>query len=133
MISSSSWKRRVSLMARLYPTLRPARSPVELFQRSRHLGLHLERLETLADAPFVACHHELADLLGDAGLEPSRLRGSEQAGDLGVDVERRLPRTDEPLRAGAQHLANLQLALGAPGESVDPRPGRRRGEPHLAR
>src|SRR5271163_4500344 len=128
MISSSIWKRRVSLMARLYPTLWLARSPVELFQRSRHLGLHLERLKALADAPFVARHHQLAHLLGDPGLEPFRLGGSEQAGDLGVDVERRLTRAHEPLRAGPQHLADLQLALCAASESVDPRAGRRRGE-----
>src|SRR5271154_5434198 len=111
MISSSIWKRRVSLMARLYPTLWPSRSPVELFQRSRHLGLHLERLKALADAPFVARHPQLAHLLGDPGVGPSRRGGPGRGGDRGVEGERRLPRAQEPLRAGPQHLADLQLAL----------------------
>src|SRR5271170_5000694 len=71
-VSSSSWKRRASLMARLYPTVPPSCSPVELVQRSRHLGLHLERLEPLAHAPFVARDDELAHLLGQA--RPGLLR-----------------------------------------------------------
>ena len=50
------------------PDCARACSSVELLERSCHLGLHLERLETLADAPFVARHDELTHLLGEARL-----------------------------------------------------------------
>src|SRR5271157_2164042 len=80
-VSSSSWKRRASLMARLYPTVRPTCSPVELLERSGHLGLHRERLEPLPHAPFIARDDELAHLLGEARLGLLRAGRLEQARD----------------------------------------------------
>ncbi len=85
---------------------------VEFGERALHLGIDVERLETVAPAPFVARDDELANLALEAGIVRRRLRGREQLRDLGIDVERGLAAADEPRAAGAEHLADFGLLLG---------------------
>src|SRR5690349_6045429 len=107
MLNSSSSNVRWSAIARLYPTAHgyasqviESRSGVELGERARHLGLDVQRLESLPLAPFVARHHQLQHLLRDSlvVLRARRLR-SRQLGDLRVDVQRRLASAYQPFAA----------------------------------
>src|SRR5438093_595197 len=99
-------------MARFIPPRTRICSRAELLQRALDLGVHVERLESLANASFVARDDQLAHLFGQAGRAALRLRRAEQACDLRVDVERRLAAVDAAIAAGGHHLANFELTLG---------------------
>ena len=104
-------------------------------ERARDLGLHVERLEALAHAPFVAGERP-------AGAPPRRAprralaaprAAGQQAGHLGVDVERRLAPAHQPFAARAQHLADLLLVLGVGRGGVGGRRERAAGVVAFAR
>src|ERR1035438_7603247 len=117
-------------MARLYPTARALCSRAHLLERPCHLGVGVERLQTLTNTSFVACHDELADLFEKSRVVfPGRPRGLEQARELGVDVQRRLAPANQAFAACAQHLADLPLLLRA--RRRGPALGRERAGRHL--
>src|SRR5450759_4382939 len=119
-MSSSSWKRRALVIGRLYPTGRRRCSWAQLIERSSHLGLHLERFESLADAPLVAGHDQLAHLLDERRVVAGGWTGRlQQPRQLGVDVQRGLSAANQAVAARAQHLADLILALGLSGAQAE--------------
>src|SRR5579884_2181133 len=120
-MTSSRGKRRTLVIGPLYPRWRPAGSRIQLGEGALDLGVLVERLQPLAFTPFVACPDELADLLDEAAvvlLGPLVGLDGEQPGELRVDVQGRLTAALAAVAAGAEHLADLLLALGPGGRGA---------------
>src|SRR3954454_2524280 len=86
------------------------RSGAQIVQLALDLRLHVERLLALPDAPLVARDHELSHLVAEP-LVGRRRRRLGELGDLGLDVERRLPARDPPVRLRLDELAYLLVRL----------------------